>query len=218
MLRQMRIGHRTDLAGLSFSLVSCPATSSTCRMNSEPTDRLSDLRCAAPAWRFGREVVRDGDEWSMEWLLKRNCSMAPQQLFGLFGGFCVVSLSIAGYFWSQGATFVMGFAWLELAALGFALLFYSRHATDHERIALRQGVLEVQHTSGSKVETVKFSPEWVHVEPVSSDDSLIEVSGQGRRIEIGRFVRPELRCQLATELRLAVRAAQSWPGAGLQRS
>jgi uncharacterized membrane protein len=186
-------------------------------MISEPTDRLTGLGSASPAWRFGREVARDGGEWSMEWLLKRNCSMAPEQLFGLFGGFCVVSLSIAGYFWSQGATFVMGFAWLELAALGFALVIYSRHATDHERIALRRGILEVQHTSGTKVETVKFSPEWVHVEPVSSDDSLIEVSGQGRRIEIGRFVRPELRHQLATELRLAVRAAQGWSKASLQR-
>ncbi len=66
----------------------------------------------------------------------------------------------------------------------------------------------VQHTSGSNTETVQFLPDWVTVEPVMGDESLIELSGQGQRIEVGRFVRPELRKQLASELRQAVRVAR----------
>lgn len=160
------------------------------------------------AWRFGRESDASGSEWSVEWLLKRNCSMAPQQLFALFGALCVLSLTIASYFWLQGATVIMAFAWLELAAVGAALLVYARHAADQENIALRKGRLTVAHTSGNTVETAEFAPEWVSVEPVTGDESLIEVFGQGRRIQVGRFVRPELRRQLANELRLAVRLAR----------
>jgi uncharacterized membrane protein len=43
------------------------------------------------------------------------------------------------------------------------------------------------------------------VEPEHGDGSLIELSGQGQRIVVGRFVRPELRRQLADELRWALR-------------
>lgn len=141
--------------------------------------------------------------------------MAPRQLFGLFGVLCALSLSIATYFWVQGATLIMAFAWIELAAVGIALLVYSRHAADHENIALRHGRLTVEHTSGTVVETAEFAPEWVSVEPVTGDESLIEVSGQGRRIEVGRFVRPELRRQLANELRQAVRLARVRPESAL---
>ena len=167
------------------------------------------------AWRFGRESDPSVNEWSVEWLLKRNCSMAPQQLFAMFGALCALSLTIAAYFWWQGATLIMAFAWLELAAVGTALLVYSRHAADHENIALRKGMLTVAHTSGTTVETAEFAPEWVSVEPVTGDESLIEVFGQGRRIEVGRFVRPELRRQLANELRHAVRLARLRPQGAL---
>ena len=167
------------------------------------------------AWRFGRESDPSVSEWSVEWLLKRNCSMAPQQLFAIFGALCVLSLTIAAYFWWQGATVIMAFAWLELAAVGTALLVYSRHAADQENIALRKGRLTVAHTSGNTVETAEFAPEWVSVEPVTGDESLIEVFGQGRRIEVGRFVRPELRRQLANELRHAVRLARMRPQGAL---
>ena len=167
------------------------------------------------AWRFGRESDPAVSEWSVEWLLKRNCSMAPQHLFAIFGVLCVVSLTIAAFFWWQGATVIMAFAWLELAAVGAALLVYSRHAADQENIALRKGRLTVAHTSGNTVETAEFAPEWVSVEPVTGDESLIEVFGQGRRIEVGRFVRPELRRQLANELRHAVRLARLRPQGAL---
>jgi uncharacterized membrane protein len=34
---------------------------------------------------------------------------------------------------------------------------------------------------------------------------LIEVSGRGQSVQVGRFVRPELRPQLAQEIRTALR-------------
>ncbi len=196
-------------------LASLQPLSSHFEMSTCSYDHTAGAPALPSAWRFGRESDVSGSEWSVEWLLKRNCSMAPQQLFAIFGALCVLSLTIASYFWWQGATVIMAFAWLELVAVGSALLVYSRHAADQENIALRKGRLTVAHTSGNTVETAEFAPEWVSVEPVTGDESLIEVFGQGRRIEVGRFVRPELRRQLANELRHAVRLARLRPQGAL---
>ena len=153
--------------------------------------------------RIGRESGSAGG--SVQWFLKRNCSLAPRQLLAFYASLCMLSLAIAGLFWMRGATLVMPFAGIELLAIGGALLVYARHAADSELIRLRSGRLTVRRVNGPRVEQVEFAPAWVRVEPESSDRSLIELSGQGRRISVGRFVRPELRRQLADELRWALR-------------
>lgn len=160
--------------------------------------------------RFG--VESGSSEQAVRWLLKRNCSATPRQMMALYASLSFVSLVIGGFFWSQGATLVMPFAWVEIVAIGTALLVYSRHATDTERIHLEGGRLTVEHLSGRHVERAEFSPAWVRVEPEHGDRSLIELSGQGQRISVGRFVRPEMRRQLADELRWAVRRWQ-WASA-----
>jgi uncharacterized membrane protein len=153
--------------------------------------------------RFGVESSAEGG--SVRWLLKRNCSLAPAQLLTFYASLCIVSLAIAVLCWREGATLVMPFAGIELLAVGSALLAYARHAADRETIFLQGAALTVERTSGSRTERVAFAPQWVRVEPKSSDRSLIELSGQGNRVSIGRFVRPELRRLLADELRWALR-------------
>ena len=170
--------------------------------------------------RFGREREADaasGPGWSAEWLLKRNCSLRPTQLMAFFASICVVSLGVGAVCWAQGAPLVMPFAGLELAALATALLLYARHATDREAIVLLPDSLVVEHASGRHVERVEFAPAWVRIEPVHGSRSLVELSGQGRRISIGRFVRPELRRPLADELRWALRRWQAAPHPGQPR-
>ncbi|RYX92939.1 MAG: DUF2244 domain-containing protein [Comamonadaceae bacterium] len=147
---------------------------------------------------------RAGHE-AVQWLLKRNCSVTPAQLGALYASLCVVSLGIAGFFWTQGARLVMPFAWLELIAVGSAFLVYARHAGDGEKIILDGGQLVVELETAGRMERAEFNREWVRVEPRCGDGSLIEVSGQGRSVQIGRHVRPELRPALARELRFALR-------------
>jgi uncharacterized membrane protein len=141
------------------------------------------------------------------WFLKRNCSVTPQQLGWLYASLCVLSLGIAGMFWAMGAVLVMPFAWLELAAVGLAFLAYARHAADGERISLKGRRLVVEFESAGHLQRAEFLRDWVRVEPVAGDRSLIELSGQGRRVNVGRFVRPELRPVLAQEIRKALREA-----------
>jgi len=139
------------------------------------------------------------------WFLKRNCSVTPAQLGWFYASLCVVSLGIAVFFWVQGAKLVLPFAWLELAAVGLAFLAYARHAADGERISLQGQRLVVELESGGQLQRTEFDPDWVRVEPRGGGRSLIEVSGKGRSVSVGRFVRPELRPLLAQEIRSALR-------------
>ena len=144
---------------------------------------------------------------SIQWFLRRNCSVTPGQLGLLYLSLCVVSLGIGTAFWFQGATFVLPFAWAELIVVGIAFLVFARHAGDGERISLAGRQLVVELENAGKLERAEFHREWVRVEPCQSDGSLIELSGQGRTITVGRFVRPELRPLLAREIRMALRGA-----------
>ena len=126
----------------------------------------------------------------VQWRLRRNCSISPKQLGLLYSSLCVLSLGISAYFWAQGATMVLPFALLELFAVGVALLVYARHAVDRESIALSGAQLVVELEKGGRIERCEFNREWVRVEPKDDDHSLIELSGQGRRVQVGRFLRP----------------------------
>jgi len=157
---------------------------------------------AAPL-RFGSAgAAGDG---TVQWLLRRNCSMKPLQLVAFYLSLCAWSLAIAAAFWWRGANLVMPFASIELLAVGAALFVYARHAGDRERVVLQPGRLTVECTLGSRTDHVEFAPAWVRVEPAHGDRSLIEISGEGKRVAIGRFVRPELRRALADELRSTLR-------------
>ena len=144
---------------------------------------------------------------NFHWFLKRNCSVTPAQLGWLYASLCVVSLGIATVFWFQGARLILPFAWVELAAVGVAFLVYARHATDGEKISLQGEQLVVELENAGRLERSEFNREWVRIEPKADDHSLIEVSGQGRSVEVGRYVRPELRPVLAREIRMALRGA-----------
>lgn len=155
-----------------------------------------------PAYQFAQESGP-----AIQWQLRRNCSVTPAQLGWLYLSLCVVSLGIGLFFWVQGATLVLAFAGLEITLVGLAFLAYARHATDGEWISLQGTRLVVEKESAGRRERAEFSRQWVRVEPKSGDHSLIELSGQGRSIEVGRFVRPELRQVLAREIRRALRSA-----------
>jgi uncharacterized membrane protein len=150
-----------------------------------------------------RLAVTDGA--GLRWHLVRNCSITPRQLGALYGSLCALSVVIGTGFWFQGASLVAPFAVLELLVVGVAFLVYARHATDSECIRLSQGQLEVEIEQAGKVMRTVFQRQWVRVQPPATPSGLIELSGQGKTVWLGRHVRPELRAVLATELASAVR-------------
>lgn len=216
----MKIGQ----PGRWAKILVCPARRSA--LSRRRTPPLSRTRClpmsaaAAPqswsaptssgggavlAWRFAK--VLDGGVAGLQWVLKRNCSITPGQLFGTYLALCAVSLSIAlGFSWN-GASPVLAFAGIELLLVGAALLVYARHAADQERITLADGSLSVEHVRGHQTALTEFRAAWVRVEPRHGEGSLVELSGDGRQSFVGRYLRPDLRTHLAHELRAALRAS-----------
>ncbi len=161
---------------------------------------------ATPVFRFATMPAQGSrSQDAVQWLLKRHCSLKPAQLGWFYLSLCALSLGIATFFWWQGATLVMPFAWLELVVVGAAFLVYARHAGDGEKIVLQDGRLVVELETAGRTERAEFNREWVRVEPEHGDGSLIEVSGQGRSVRVGRHVRPELRPALAREIRFALK-------------
>jgi uncharacterized membrane protein len=144
---------------------------------------------------------------NIHWFLKRNCSVTPAQLGWFYASLCVLSLGVGIFFWFQGAKLILPFAGAELAAVGVAFMVYARHAADGEKISLQGAQLVVELENAGRLERSEFDRAWVRIEPKADDGSLIEVSGQGHSVEVGRYVRPELRPALAREIRMALRHA-----------
>lgn len=166
-------------------------------------------------WLFGREVMLEagqGAQRALQWLLKRNCSITPAQLGVVYLSLCTVSLLIGGFFYAQGATLVLAFTALELVLVGLALLIFARHAGDFESLTLVGRSLQVRQSYGSRVAHTDFAADWLTVEPAAGQGSLIQLSGRGQTVRVGRFVRPELRAAFARELRLALRHASARTG------
>ena len=157
-------------------------------------------------WRFGSAVTAP-EGWRFE--LRRNVSLTPRQLISAYALLCCLSLLVALGFWWQGVALVMVFTGLELLAVGVALLLVARHAGDREIITLTDGELAVEQRFGPGTEHTSFRTEWVRVEPVADDGSLVELSGEGQSVRVGRHVRPELRLELAQELRRALRLTRT---------
>jgi uncharacterized membrane protein len=157
-------------------------------------------------WRFGREAGMPSG-WLFE--LRRNVSITPRQLVSAYLLLCAVSTAVAAGFWWQGVRVVGLFTGLELLAVGVALLVVARHAGDREVITLSGREMRVEQFFGPTVARTAFRAEWVRVEPVADDGSLVELSGEGRNVRVGRHVRPELRLELARELRRALRLVRS---------
>lgn len=140
----------------------------------------------------------------LRWTLRRNCSVTPAQLAISFALLSGVSMTVAVFFWFQGALLVLPFAALELAVLAASFVVYARHATDGERITVRGGELLVEFESAGSTRRCAFARDWVRIEP-SSGIGLIEVCGGGQSVQVGRYLRADLRPVLAREIRQALR-------------
>jgi uncharacterized membrane protein len=143
-------------------------------------------RRGAAAPRLGRDI-EGAVPRAVQWVLRRNCSITPRQLLGFYLSLASVSLLIGFGFWRAGAPAVLVFAGIELVMVGLALAVYARHAADC-----------------AAVDATRFRAEFVRIEPSAGEGSLVEVSGEGQRAQVGRYLRPEWRTQLAQEIRAAL--------------
>ncbi len=154
---------------------------------------------------------------SREWVLKRNCSIAPRQLAMVYAALCSVSLTVAVFFTLRGAWYILGFAVLELAAVGLAFFHYGRHATDRERIVLNEDTLLIELIQAEQASPHRLTLRTVRVALPDAQRGLIVVEAAGVKVEIGRFLTTWRRREFARELAQAVRQARQ-AGLAIQNS
>lgn len=136
-----------------------------------------------------------------EWILKRNCSIAPRQLVQVFAGLCAISLTVALLFTLRGAWFILVFSVLELTAVGWALLIYARHATDLEYVAVDDKYLLVELVHAGKTQCFKMHLDQMQVDLPGSRRALIGLRSAGTQVEVGRFLTEWRRREFAQELK-----------------
>jgi uncharacterized membrane protein len=139
----------------------------------------------------------------LHWRLRKNCSFTPRQLFLVYVFLAGASLLVACFFWVLGALLVLPFACVEVVALAVAFWVYARHAVDGEVISCngKSLVIEAIHRGHQERHVFLTHNVRIHHEHAGA---LIEVTAQGKRVKVGRYVRADLRPVLASELRRAL--------------
>ena len=147
---------------------------------------------------------RDGNA-GFSLILKRNCSISPVRLAGIFGALAAVSLAIGIAFAFAGAWLVLPFAGLEVLLLGAAFVAYARRAADYERIELGPGRLSVEIAEGGRSARYELDPRRVRVclEEGRAVRTLLRAAGQ--ELEVGRNLDAPSRIRLAAELERRLR-------------
>lgn len=135
-----------------------------------------------------------------EWILKRNCSIAPRQLAWVFAILCAVSLTVALAFTVHGAWAILIFSVVELSAVGIAFVVYARHATDREYVALEDDCLVVEVTQAGKASRTKLDLRRARIDFPGARQALVGLESSGMRVEVGRFMSEWKRREFAREL------------------
>ena len=156
-----------------------------------------------PVFRLARfEQTASG--LAVQWQLRRNCSLTPNQLVGCVAMMLLVSALAALMFWGLGYALVTMFLLLQMTAVVTAAWAYARHACDHDTVTLQNGRLAVEQCCGGRTERTEFDAPFVRIETGTQRDSLVSLSERGKKLEVGRHVQPAIRQRMATELHRAL--------------
>jgi uncharacterized membrane protein len=130
--------------------------------------------------------------------LKRNCSISPAALAGVFLALALAVLAIGAGFAVFGAWLVLPFAGLEVLLLGAAYFAYARHAADYERIELAAGRLTVEVAEAQAHRRYEMEARRARV---FMEENRVVLRGAGEELELGRHLDAVRRAELAVELR-----------------
>jgi uncharacterized membrane protein len=151
---------------------------------------------------LARELpFRDGNA-GFSLILKRNCSISPAGLAGVFVALAVVVLAIGTGFAIAGAWLVLPFAGLEVLLLGVAYLLYARRAADYERIELDGGRLTVEVAEAQT--TWRYEMEARRAR-VCVESERVVLRGAREELELGRHLDAHSRAEFAAELQKRLR-------------
>lgn len=149
---------------------------------------------------MNRDLLRE----RREWLLRRNCSLSPQQMGMAYALMCLFSFAVATGFVMIGIWQVLFFTVLEMTAVAAAFLYFARHAADYEHIVLANGKLLVEQVSAGKMSVTQLELYFLRLHMPARYGDLIHLESKGVAVDIGYFATDPRRRALAQELRAEV--------------
>jgi len=144
---------------------------------------------------------RDGNA-GFSLILKRNCSISPVRLAGVFVALATVVLAVGVAFAFAGAWLVLPFAGLEVMALAAAYLAYARRAADYERIELQAGRLTVEVVEAQSLSRYEIEARRARV-CLEKDEVVLR--GAGKELQLGRHLDAQRRAEFAAQLQKRLR-------------
>ena len=144
---------------------------------------------------------RDGNA-GFSLILKRNCSISPVRLAGVFVALAAAVLAVGVAFAFAGAWLVLPFAGLEVMALAAAYLAYARRAADYERIELQAGRLTVEVVEAQSLSRYEIEARRARV-CLEKDEVVLR--GAGKELQLGRHLDAQRRAEFAAQLQKRLR-------------
>lgn len=144
---------------------------------------------------------------SLDLILSPARSLSPagfRWLMAVMGG---LSLAIGLLFLAKGAWPVFGFFGLDVALLYGAFKINDRAGRVRERVRLDETALEVVRRQPSgRAQRWSFNPYWVRVvlDAAPARPTVLALASHGRRLEIGSFLPPAEKKEIAAMLRGAL--------------
>lgn len=142
-------------------------------------------------------------------------SMTPRAFYIFIVAFCVAQLVFALPFLVMGAWPVAGFMGLDALALYIAFRISFRSARAYETLDLTAlELVFAQVGVGGRRREWRFNPSWVRLEQQVHEEfgtQSVALVSRGEAIEIGAFLGPDQKAELARDLNRALAAARRGP-------
>ncbi|WP_281286606.1 DUF2244 domain-containing protein [Arenimonas fontis] len=141
-------------------------------------------------------------------MLRPRRAMSAGQFAVLFLALSLAMFLVAGYAWSRGNVFAPAFALLDAAFIAAVLRWVWRQGERFEVIALDERRLEVRRSARPGPDFVAH-PYWVRLRVDGDEDGQrVLLACQGRQVEVGAFLSPGERRDLAARLERMLAAAR----------
>ena len=155
------------------------------------------------------EMVSSGPGAGAQLRLRPPRAMTARQFVALFATLAAAMWLVAGLGWWGGNVFAPAFALLDSALVAVALRWLWRLGERREVISVGPEAVEVWR-SAQPAPALRAHPAWVRLES-GGDGEAIVLASSGLRCEVGAFLGPGERQQLAGRLKALLEAARPRP-------
>ena len=149
---------------------------------------------------FSENILGQNHGSAWVWHLKRNISIAPVTMAFIFVGLGFVSLLIGSVFYLAGATLILPFSLIEIAALALAYFYNAIHANDYEILTIEGNSVRIESKVGLKISHMQLVRSLTRVDTLSHLNEIIQLQQGSIHTFFGKFAHANSRPMLAKQI------------------